>query len=150
MTRGLGIVAEKNAIAYTLLSQDAQDGPVTVIDESELTTPGAHRERGAQLLWLYAEMRQLLARIAPDRIVMQKPGAGFSRDRVEVEAIVRLAAAEAGVSVEMVVNDGVRARLGGPREPGAFERMLADPEVAARSNKARRERYLLAKAALRR
>jgi hypothetical protein len=146
--RGLGVVAGKNTIGYTLASQASDVAEIVVEDEQELTTPGAHADRAAQLAWLLAEAKQLLARLAPDKIVVQKPGAGFARERVEVESLIQVAAAQAGIPIDLVMNEGVRARLGVPKGPGAFNQMLQDPDVAARSNKARRERYLFAKLAL--
>lgn len=146
--RGLGVVAGKNTIGYTLATQESNGAEIVVEDEQELTTPGVHAERGQQLAWLLAEARQLLARLAPDKIVMQKPGAGFTRERVEVESLIQVAAAEAGMAIELLVNDSVRARLGVARAAGAFDAMLQEPDAAARSNNARRERYLFAKLAL--
>lgn len=148
MTRGLGIVAEKNKIAYTCVSDTGQGGATVVVEEDELLTPATHQDRGAQLAWLLAEVRGLFGRMAPDAIVLQKPGMGVGRERVEVEGLVQLAAHDAGIHLRMLVREGVRARLGVPKDSGAFDRLLAETDVAARSNAAKRERYLFAKAAL--
>jgi len=148
MTRALGVVAEKNKILYTCLSNSGSGAAIVVVEEDELATPATHHDRGAQLSWLLAESRGLLSRLMPNAVVLQKPGTGFSRDRVEVEGLIQVAAHDAGIKLKMLVREGVRARLGVPQETGAFQRMLAEADVAARPNAATRERYVFAKAAL--
>ena len=93
-------------------------------------------------------MEELLARVAPEALAVQKPGAGFSRERVEVESLIQVAGYRAKVDVRLMTNEGVRSRLKVPQAPGAFKAMLQEPDVAARSNADRRTRYLFAKAAL--
>lgn len=145
--RGMGIVAERDKLSWTTLDGDL-GGTVVVAEEVDSPIPASHRARGAQLEWMLEESCNLINRLNPDRIVLQKGGEGSARERVQAEGMVELAAHRTGATFKLLTRDGVRARLGVERGQGAFDTLLASPDVAERSNAKKRERYLFAKAAL--
>jgi len=70
-----------------------------------------------------------------------------SPERHEVEAVVQVAAHRVGMPCEMKTTEQIRASHV-PKAKGAFDELMKRADVAARSNEAKRERYLYAVTAL--
>jgi hypothetical protein len=145
--RALGITANPGGLSWTFVTGDVLEA-LTVEEEKDITPPANLKMRGEQLDWLLEETALTLRRLKPDMIVVEKPGAGFARERAEIEGLVLVAAHRANIPLEMLVKEGCRARLGRPAGKGAFKKLLDEPDVRARSNAAKRERYVFAKTAL--
>jgi hypothetical protein len=144
--RALGVICDKKAIRYTLVGDD---GPPP--DESDLSVPAPRRDRGDQLCWLLEETQDLLRRSGAEVVFVKKAGSGrfaSSPERHEVEAVVQIAAHRCRVRCELRTTDQLRAAAGAPKSKGAYEELLTRPDVAARSSKDKRERYLYAVTAL--
>jgi len=144
--RALGVICEKSLIPYTLVSDSDAD-----VEESELSVPASRTDRGEQLTWLLDEAEGLLRRVQPDIVFVRKAGTGqfaSAPERHEVEAVVQIAAHRLGVRCELKTTDQLRASAGVPKKKGAYDELLKRPDVASRSNKDKRERYLYAATAL--
>jgi hypothetical protein len=144
--RALGVICDKSAIRYTLVG----DGDVKP-EESELSVPASHDGRGDRLSWLLEEAEDLLRRECVEAIFVKKAGSGqfaSSPERHEVEAVVQIAAHRHGVRCELKTTDQLRAAAGAKKKSGAYDELLRQPDVAARSSKDKRERYLYATTAL--
>lgn len=97
------------------------DGRVVVDDMPERLRLPAGVESGAGLLEFVEEVRRALGRVAPDHVVIlqpegKQPGASYARiaPRVVIETLLRLCAAQEGISVDLQPRPTVRARLGLP------------------------------------
>jgi len=144
--RALGVICEKSAVQYTVVSDSNAN-----VDESDLSVPASRSQRGDQLTWLLDEVEGMLRRVQPRIVFVKKAGTGqfaSSPERHEVEAVVQIAAHRSGVRCELKTTDQLRASAGVPKKKGAYEDMLKRPDVASRSNKEKRERYLYAVTAL--
>ncbi len=136
----LGIAANKNGFGYAKLEPSNKD-----ISFMAKSCPANLSKRPQQLKWIYDEARALFEADNCCQVALQKPngGIGLSRERVEVEGVIK-AAASGLVEVHPFTKDQVRAALGITKRRGAYEALLKREDVAAHSNKARREQYVLA------
>jgi hypothetical protein len=144
--KALGCVCEVVGVGYALVDSDR-----SVLDEAELSVPATHQDRGDQLSWLLAEVEDLLVRCQADVVWVLRAGGGrfaASPERHEVEAVVQIAAHRAGIRCALRTREQVRASAGVAKGKGAYDTLLKRPDVQARSNKERRERYLAAVTAL--
>jgi hypothetical protein len=136
----------KNGFGWTVYD-DASEVAV----DHEISAPPSLASRGAELAWLLEEAERVFGRPV-ESLGLQAAGGGqfaASPERIEVGGLVQVAAHRAGVPCTSLTRDQVRSKLGEPHGKGAYERLLERPDVAERSNKDRRDRYLLALAALR-
>jgi hypothetical protein len=143
--RALSVVCDKSGLEFT-----AVDSGGTVVEESDLAVPANRTDRPSQLGWLFEEAEGLLQRLKPDVVYVRKAGSGkfkASPERHEVEGLVQVAAHRRGIPCELRMTEQIRASHV-PKASGAYEELLKQPEVAARSNAAKRERYLYAITAL--
>jgi hypothetical protein len=146
VTVTIGILSNKSGCGYTVI-----DHASMAVTEERLEIPASIKGRGEQLDWLLAEAIRMLERASPDRIWIQKGGAGqfsASSERHEVEGILQVAAFRARVSYRMETTEGARAKLGVPKGAGAYKTLLKRPDIAARSNDSKRQQYAYALAAL--
>jgi hypothetical protein len=144
--KALGVICDKNAIRYTMVEDDGAQP-----EESELSVPASRNERGDRLSWLLEETEDLLRRGDAAVIFVKKASSGqfaSSPERHEVEAVVQIAAHRCRVRCELKTTDQLRAAAGAKKKAGAYEELLKRPDVAARSSKDKRERYLYAVTAL--
>ena len=142
----LGVTCDKTTIRYTAVGDDG-----AASEEAELFVPASRAERGDQLSWLLQEAEDLLRRIDARVVFVKKAGSGqfaSSPERHEVEGVLQVAAHRCGVRCELMTTDQLRAAAGAPKRKGAYDELLARPDVAARSSKDKRERYLFALTAL--
>lgn len=142
----MGVICEKSVIQYTFVSDSDAD-----VKESEIAVPASRTDRGEQLAWLLDEAEGLLRRVPTDIVFVRKAGTGqfaSAPERHEVEAVVQIAAHWLGVRCELKTTDQLRAAAGVPKKKGAYEELLKRRDVASRSNKDKRERYLYAVTAL--
>lgn len=142
----MGVTCDKNAVRYTVVVDDGGSP-----DESELSVPASRSDRGDQLSWLLEETEDLLRRSGAEVVFVKKAGSGqfaSSPERHEVEAVVQIAAYRCRVRCELKTTDQLRAAAGVPKKKGAYEELLTRADVAARSSKDKRERYLYAVTAL--
>ncbi len=119
-------------------------------EETEISVPTSHTDRGAQLNWLLEESEKLLRRLRPDVVHMKKSASGqrqSSREQHEVEALLQVAAHRVGVACAIRTTEQVRA-VHVPKAKGAYNELLERRDLKARGNKSRRERYLYASTAL--
>ena len=122
----------------------------SIEEETEISVPTSHTDRGAQLTWLLEESEKLLRRLRPDVVHMKKSASGqrqSSREQHEVEAVLQVAAHRVGVACAIRTTEQVRAAHV-PKAKGAYNELLERRDVKTRSNKNRRERYLYALTAL--
>lgn len=73
----------------------------TVEDETEISVPLSQTDRGAELSWLLEQAEELLHRIRPDVLFVNKSASGqrqSSREQHEVEAVVQVAVHRVGVA----------------------------------------------------
>jgi len=143
--RALAVACDKTGLQFT-----AVDSGGAVIEESDIEVPASRTDRGAQLGWLLDEAEALLQRLKPDVVYVRKAGSGkftAAPERHEVEAAVQIAAHRKGIACELRGTEQIRASHV-PKAKGAYDELLKLPEVAARSNAAKRERYLYAITAL--
>jgi len=74
-----------------------------------------------QLLAIFDDVGRVMDEIVPDRIVLLRPESTYSATheiftpRITLEALVRLAAAKKGISLDRMSRQGLRATLGLPR-----------------------------------
>jgi hypothetical protein len=128
--RALSVVCDKSGLEFT-----AVDSGGTVVEESDLAVPANRTDRPS---------------LKPDVVYVRKAGSGkfkASPERHEVEGLVQVAAHRRGIPCELRMTEQIRASHV-PKASGAYEELLKQPEVAARSNAAKRERYLYAITAL--
>jgi hypothetical protein len=140
--RALGIICDRSTIQYTLVSEQGD-----VLEEAELSTPASRKDRGEKLNWLLDETEALLRRVRPDIVMAKKAGSGqfaSSPERHELEAVLQIAAFRTQARCELKTTEQLRAAAGAPKQRGAYDALLSQPDVAARSNKDKRERYLFA------
>ena len=139
--RALAVVCDKTGLQFT-----AVDSGGAVIEESDIAVPASRTDRCAQLGWLLEEAEALLQRLKPGVVYVRKAGSGrFSAasERHEVEGALQIAAHRKGISCELRGTEHIRASHL-PKAKGAYAKLLKLPEVAARSNGAKRECYLYA------
>ena len=144
--QALGVICDKSAIRYSVVGRES-----AAPEEAELSVPAPRTDRGDQLSWLLQETEDLLRRVGADIIFVKKAGSGqfaSSPERHEVEGVVQIAAHRCGVPCELKTTDQLRAAARVPKGKGAYEELLARPDVAARPSKDKRERYLYAVTAL--
>jgi len=140
--RAIAAVCDKNGLQFTVVD--------SFIEESDIEVPASRRDRGAQLGWLLEEAEALLQRLKPDVVYVKKAGSGkfaAAPERHEVEATVQIAAHHKGIRCVLRGTEQIRASHV-PKAKGAYDELLRRPEIAARSNAAKRERYLYALTAL--
>lgn len=143
--RALAVVCDKARLQFT-----AVDSGGAVIEESDIAVPASRTDRAAQLGWLLDEAEALLQRLKPDVVYVRKAGSGkftAAPERHEVEGAVQIAAHRKGIPCELRGTEQIRASHV-PQAKGAYDKLLKLPEVAARSNVAKRECYLYALTAL--
>jgi hypothetical protein len=143
--RALAMICDRNGLSFTVV-----DAGGHVVEESDLEVPASRGKRGEQLSWLLEETEALLSRARPDVVYVKKAGAGkfaAAPERHEVEGVVQVAAHRKGVPCDLRSTEQIRSSHV-PKAKGAYEGLLKLPDVAARSNAAKRERYLYAITAL--
>jgi Holliday junction resolvasome RuvABC endonuclease subunit len=143
--RALAVICDKNGLAFTAVDTGGE-----VIQESDVEVPASRTERGEQLDWLLDETEALLQRLKPDVVYVKKAGTGkftAAPERHEVEGVVQIAAHRKGVRCDLRTTEQIRTSHVS-KAKGAYQGLLELPEVAARSNAAKRERYLYAMTAL--
>jgi hypothetical protein len=143
--RALAVICEKNGFQFT-----AVDSGGVVVEESDLEVPASLYGRGAQLVWVLDEAEALLRRLKPDAVYVKKAGSGkftAAPERHEVEGAVQIAAHRKGVPCDLRGSEQIRASHV-PKAKGAYDDLLKLPDVVARSNASKRERYLYALTAL--
>lgn len=143
--RALAVVCDKTGMQFTAVDSDG-----SVVEESDIEVPASRTARGDQLEWLLDEAEALLQRLKPDVVYVRKAGSGkftAAPERHEVEGVLHIAAHRKGVVCELRGTEQIRASHV-PKGKGAYENLLKLPEIAARSNAAKRERYLYAITAL--
>lgn len=144
--KAMGISCDATSVGFGLVETGR-----TVLEEGAVVVPASHQSRGDQLSWLLTETEDLLRRAIPDVVWVRRAGAGqfaASPERHEVEAVVQVAAHRCGVPCELKTTEQVRAAAGSAKSTGAYQALLKRDDVAARSNGAKRERYLFAVTAL--
>jgi hypothetical protein len=138
-----GLTCGKNGFTYTLLTtKSAFDSEL----EAPLSMAG---NRPEALAWLADEAQRLFEtnQVSDVRIQAAQSGKyGASRERIETEACVQIAAHRIGAEVRTLNKEQVRAAYGVARGKGAYESLLGRDDVKERSNAARRHQYLLVKA----
>ena len=139
-----GIVCGKNGFGCTIISGG-------VPEDHDIEVPANLLSRGEQLCWLSEEARRVVSSGACDVAGVQKAAGGgmfgASPERNEVEAAVQMGLHQAGVVARRLTTESVRAALGVPKAPKAYNTLMRRADVAARSNEQRRHQYLLALAA---
>jgi hypothetical protein len=143
--RALAVLCEKTGLHFTAVSLDG-----TVIEESDIEVPSSRTDRPAQLGWLLDEAEALLQRLKPDVVYVRKAGSGkftAAPERHEVEGAMQIAAHRKAIPCELRSTEQIRASHV-QKAKGAYDELLKLPDVAARSNAAKRERYLYAITAL--
>ena len=121
MARVLGVWCKKDAIMLAI----AEDRELVDDPHQRLQAP-ALLERSERLHALLDGIRRMLAEVEPDavRILMpeQRYEASYAQmaPRVALETLVRIAALEARIPVEMLNRATARAQLGMPKK-GSFE-----------------------------
>lgn len=143
--RALAVVCDKTGLQYSAVDSDG-----AIVEESDIAVPASRTDRGAQLDWLLDEAEALLQRLKPDVVYVKKAGSGkftAAPERHEVEAAVQIAAHRKGIACQLRGTEQIRASHV-PKAKGAYDKLLMLPAVAARSNAAKRERYLYAITAL--
>jgi hypothetical protein len=143
--RALAVLCEKTGLHFTAVSLDG-----TVIEESDIEVPSSRTDRPAQLGWLLDEAEALLQRLKPDVVYVRKAGSGkftAAPERHEVEGAMQIAAHRKAIPCELRSTEQIRASHV-QKAKGAYDELLKLPDVAARSNTAKRERYLYAITAL--
>ena len=138
----VGLICTKAGLGWTTV--DTATGRA---EDHGVDAPGNLTGRGEQLDWLLDEATRMLRSLKPKALRIQAAGKGkfaAAAERHEVEAVVQVAAHRTGTPCEMLNRDQVRAALGVPRAAGAYDGLLKRDDVKARSNKERREQYLLA------
>lgn len=148
MAVAIGMICEKDGFQYTVV---VRDGVSPHVEEIEVKVPRSKSDRGDQLAYLLDEVEGLFRRRRPDIVYVKHAPAGKFRadpQRYEVEGIIQAAAHRVGVACALKTTEQIRKENGLPKSSGAFRSLLKRPDVAARSNEERRERYLYATTAL--
>lgn len=142
MTQTGGVVCSPRKLGITIVGGNK-------VEDHDLVPPANLADAGQRLAWWLDEAERLLRRENVSAIGLQQTAGGkfkSSPERHELEGVVKIAAHRAGVRCESFTRDGVRAKLGVPKAAGAYEALLANPEVKARPNRDQRDQYLLARA----
>lgn len=112
--------------------------------------PGLQGDRPHALSWLLEEAERLLqTHDVGDVRVWSAPSRGryaASSERAEVEACIKIAAHRVQAVVRCMDKEKVRAAYGLSKATGAYDTLLARPDVHERGNERRRNQYLMAKA----
>jgi hypothetical protein len=141
-----GFLCEKNGFGCTVVSGEE------VTDHSIVVRPDLVANRPAALSWLLEEAERFLTSHAIDEVRLAQGASGgrfqASGERTEVETCLKIATARVGVPLIAMTKESVRAAHGLAKGTGAYEQLLAQPDVQARSNNDRRFQYLMAKAPL--
>lgn len=144
MGAAAGIVCGKKGFGCTIIRDGAPE-------DHDIEVPANLLSRGEQLCWLAEEVRRVVSSVACDFAGVQKAAGGgafgASSERNEVEAAVQMGLHQAGVVARRLTKESVRAALGVPKGPKAYDTLMKRADVAARSNEQRRHQYLLALAA---
>jgi hypothetical protein len=139
-----GIVCGKKGFGCTIV-----DG--NVVDDHEVEVPANLAARGEQLCWLADEVQRLVTGSGCTSVAVQKAAGGgtfgASAERIEVEAALQMGMHRAELDAKRMTRESVRAALGVPKAPKAYETLLKRDDVKRRSNAARRDQFLLALAA---
>jgi hypothetical protein len=141
VTTTAGVVCHKDGFGCTVT---LDDGTAT---DHDIEVPSSIGDRGEALAWIASEATRLAALCGLDSVAVQKAGGGkfgASAERHEVEAAVQIGIHKADVSCIRMNREQVRAAMGVPKAKGAYEKLLALPDVSDRSNASRRDQYLLA------
>lgn len=112
--RTLGVTCNPR-IAYLTLALDG----VMVEDQVERVEVAAQYEASAELLSTLDEIKRALGRLRPDAVVLLMPEQSRHRrtyqdiaPRVALETLVRIAAVQEGIDIEVLARPTLRARLG--------------------------------------
>lgn len=144
MAPSAGIVCGKKGFGCTVVDGNA-------VEDHEIEAPANLASRGEQLCWLADEVQRLVTGTECTSVAVQKAAGGgafgASAERIEVEAALQMGLHRAGLDAKRMTKESVRAALGVPKAPKAYETLLKRDDVKARSNAARRDQYLLALAA---
>lgn len=139
-----GIISGKKGFGCTIV-----DGKV--IDDHDIEAPANLASRGQQLCWIADEVERLTSQNGCSSVALQKAAGGgafgASAERIEVEAAVQIGVHRAGLHAKRMTRESVRAALGVPKAPKAYETLLQRADVKLRTNASRRDQYLLALAA---
>ncbi len=115
--RSLGVTCNPHTAYLTL----AVDGAITrsVVERVEVA---AQYEASVELLSTLEEIRRALGQLRPDRIAVLMPEQGGHKrayleiaPRVTLETLIRIAAVQGRIGVEMLARPTLRARLDIPR-----------------------------------
>jgi len=139
-----GVTCDKTSFSCTVVA----DGQVK--DHDIVVPPGLQGDRPQALSWLLEEAERFfqIHRILDVR-VWSAPSRGrfaASSERAEVEACIKIAAHHGRAVVRCMDKEKVRAAYGLPKATGAYDTLLARPDVHERGNDKRRNQYLMAKA----
>jgi hypothetical protein len=115
--RSLGVACNPHTAYLTL----AVDGMITqaVVERVEVA---AQYEASVELLSTLEEIRRALGQLRPDRIAVLMPEQGGRKrtyleiaPRVTLETLIRIAAVQEGIDIEMLARPTLRARLDIPK-----------------------------------
>jgi hypothetical protein len=141
MSASAGIVCGKKGFGCTIVDGDS-------VDDHEIEVPANRLSRGEQLCWLADEVERLLKARQCESVAVQRAAGGgsfgASPERNEVEAAIQMGLHKAGLASKRMTKEAVRAAMGVPKAPKAYDTLLKRDDVRARSNEARRHQYLLA------
>ena len=139
-----GVVCDKSGFGLTVV-----DG-TTVTDHQVRIPPGLQADRPAALAWLLDEAERAISNSAVTSIrAWAAPTKGrfaASADRIEAETCLKIAAAKQGVDIAFLNKEQIRVAFGISKGPGAYDTLLARPDVAARRTKQLQQQFLLATA----
>jgi hypothetical protein len=123
--RVMGINCDNAAVYIAVV----EDGDVSEGRPERILIPEG-LEREDQLGAVFDDVGRVMDEIAPDRIILLRPEPTYSAShevftpRITLEALVRLAAARKGISLDRMSRQGLRSSLGLPRK-GALDSHLA-------------------------
>jgi hypothetical protein len=141
-----GVVCDKEGFGATLLLTDGS------VEEHDLELPPALLgDRAQALAWLTEEAKRFFKSNDVTEVRLWAAAAGkysASRERYEHEACVQIGAHHSGAAVRILDSKKVVAAYRPERGKVTIEQLRADPGVQARSNKDRRDQYLMVKASL--
>ncbi|MGP0101702.1 MAG: hypothetical protein ACLPUT_08795 [Solirubrobacteraceae bacterium] len=132
VVRSLGVTCNPHTAYLTL----AIDGAITqaVVERVEVA---AQYEASVELLSTLEEIRRALGQLQPDRIAVLMPEQGGRKrsyleiaPRVTLETLIRIAAVQEGIGVEMLARPTLRARLDIPKTgelSSHVSRVIAEP-----------------------
>jgi hypothetical protein len=103
-----------STVAYVAV---VEDGTLDLSAPERIEAP-AGLETGDGLLECIREVKRVLGQVRADRVALLMPEATAvpSPERTELETLIRVAAAEEGVQVDLVARPTVRSRLRLPRK----------------------------------